>query len=723
MITKIKLNNVATFTEETEFSPDKVNYIYGFNGSGKTTISNVLKKPSNYLNCNIEGLDELEVLTYNKDFVDELFTDTSKVKGIFTLGKDADDARTKIENYEEEKNKLIKDNEVLNNNIKKKNEELNKIKEKLKDYSWIVKSKYSNDFKEAMTGTLSKKIDFANKCLSIKLDKENIKSFEQLKKEYNELFNSTLEKRVDISKLDFTELLEIEYDSIFNKEIKGNDELTISELINKLNNSDWVKEGMKYLDKSNNQCPFCQQKLPDRIKQLAEYFNKEYENNCKKLKDLLTEYENSSLLIIDKIKYIEELEYIENKLEFNNFEVKFKNIIDNNISKIKDKIKNPSILIELEKSSDILSDLNNLICVINNFNKEYNLKIDNINLTKKTLIADVWNVISNELEADIREYKTNISNCNKALEQMRSEVAENATRIEEIKKEIKEIEKTITGISATLNEINKILQSFGFKSFKLIEGKENGTYRIVRNNGDDVGKTLSEGEDRFISFLYFYHLINGSNDSSGLTKDKIIVIDDPISSLDSNSLFIVSTLTKNIIKECFENINGIKQVFIMTHNIYFYKEILFRGNRENKKRCEKYFVVSKKNEISKIKEYEKSPINTTYELLWDELRQEEKNKSTIYNTMRRILEYYFNIIGGISYEKAINKFEGIEKNICNSLISCINDTSHYINEDINVIFDDDMLDKYLDVFKKIFENMGHISHYNMMMKLEEEDNG
>ena len=306
---------------------------------------------------------------------------------------------------------------------------------------------------------------------------------------------------------------------------------------------------------------------------------------------------------------------------------------------------------------------------------------------------------------------------------MNENFIKNKTRIEEIKKEIKKIEKTITGISATLNEITQILQSFGFNSFKLIEGKENGTYRIVRNNGDDVGKTLSEGEYRFISFLYFYHLINGSNDSSGLTRDKIIVIDDPISSLDSNSLFIVSTLTKNIIKECFENINGIKQVFIMTHNIYFYKEILFRGNRENKKRCEKYFVVSKKNEISKIKEYEKSPINTTYELLWDELRQEEKNKSTIYNTMRRILEYYFNIIGGISYEKAINKFEGIEKNICNSLISCINDSSHYINEDVNLIFDDDMLDKYLDVFKKIFENMGHISHYNMMMKLEEEYNG
>ena len=112
MITKIKLNNVATFTEEAEFSPDKVNYIYGFNGSGKTTISNVLKNPTSFSNCKIEGQDGLDILTYNKDFVDNLFSDTSKVKGIFTLGKDADEARTKIENNENEKKRLNQENVV-----------------------------------------------------------------------------------------------------------------------------------------------------------------------------------------------------------------------------------------------------------------------------------------------------------------------------------------------------------------------------------------------------------------------------------------------------------------------------------------------------------------------------------------------------------------------------------------------------------------------------------
>lgn len=723
MITKIKLNNVATFTEETEFSPDKVNYIYGFNGSGKTTISNVLKQINSFPNCSVEGLNDLEVLTYNKDFVDDLFTDTSKVKGIFTLGKGANDAITQIENYEEEKRKLLKENEGLKNNIEKKKEESEKITKKLGEDCWKIKDKYSSDFREAMTGLLSKKVDFANKCLSIELDKDKVRQVEQLKKDYNELFNSSLEKRESINKLDFDEISKIENNFIFNKEIKGNDKLTISDLINRLNNSDWVKDGMQYLDNSDNKCPFCQQTLPDYINQLAEYFNKEYEKDCEKISNLHIKYENLYIKILEQINEVEDLEYIENKLELNNCEVKFKSIVDSNISKINDKIKNPSMLIKLENSSEILVEVNKVIDNINNSNKEYNLKIDNINSTKKNLISDIWNFISNELDGDIREYKANISNCNKALEPMKEKFAKNTTRIEEIKKAVKEIEKTITGITAVLNEINRILQSFGFNSFRLVEGKDTGTYKIIRNNGDDVGQTLSEGEYRFISFLYFYHLISGSNDSSGLTRDKIIVIDDPISSLDSNSLFIVSTLTKNIIKECFEDRNGIKQVFIMTHNIYFYKEILFRGNREHKKSCEKYFVVSKKNEVSQIKEYEKSPVNTTYELLWEELRKEEKNKSTIYNTMRRILEYYFNIIGGIDYEKAINNFEGIEKNICNSLISCINDSSHYINEDINVIFDNDMLDKYIEVFRKIFENMGHISHYNMMMKLEEEDNG
>jgi wobble nucleotide-excising tRNase len=88
---------------------------------------------------------------------------------------------------------------------------------------------------------------------------------------------------------------------------------------------------------------------------------------------------------------------------------------------------------------------------------------------------------------------------------------------------------------------------------------------------------------------------------------------------------------------------------------------------------------------------------------------------TIFNTLRRILEYYFNVIGGLDYEKCINEFEGEELIICKSLIACINEGSHFITDDFVLQYESDAMDNYIKVFKLIFEKMGHESHYKMMM--------
>ena len=84
--------------------------------------------------------------------------------------------------------------------------------------------------------------------------------------------------------------------------------------------------------------------------------------------------------------------------------------------------------------------------------------------------------------------------------------------------------------------------------------------------------------------------------------------------------------------------------------------------------------------------------------------------------MRRILEHYFNLIGGLDYEQCINDFDGEDKLVCKSLVSCINEGSHMISDDYHMPLDNESIANLLRVFKLIFEKMGHSSHYEMMMR-------
>ena len=72
------------------------------------------------------------------------------------------------------------------------------------------------------------------------------------------------------------------------------------------------------------------------------------------------------------------------------------------------------------------------------------------------------------------------------------------------------------------------LSSFGFTNFRLATSEDGADlYRIVRADGSDVGRTLSEGEKGFITFLYFFNRIRGSMSQSGINSNRIVVFDDP----------------------------------------------------------------------------------------------------------------------------------------------------------------------------------------------------
>lgn len=53
MISKININNVASFNKSNHLMDNlgRINFIFGANGSGKTTISRVLAHSENYPSC------------------------------------------------------------------------------------------------------------------------------------------------------------------------------------------------------------------------------------------------------------------------------------------------------------------------------------------------------------------------------------------------------------------------------------------------------------------------------------------------------------------------------------------------------------------------------------------------------------------------------------------------------------------------------------------------
>jgi wobble nucleotide-excising tRNase len=283
---------------------------------------------------------------------------------------------------------------------------------------------------------------------------------------------------------------------------------------------------------------------------------------------------------------------------------------------------------------------------------------------------------------------------------------------------IRELEKTVTSIQPTINEINRLLRGFGFRNF-LLEASNGNLYRLCRQDGSDAQETLSEGERSFITFLYFFHLLRGSTSETGLNTDRVVVFDDPVSSLDSDVLFIVSSLIKRTLEEASAKNGSIKQVFVLTHNVYFFKEVVFDTARSGNapQKHETFWTVRKVNDVSSVHRHQSIPIKTSYELLWAPLREPNLADQSLQNNMRRILEHYFRILGGVSFEDIVGKFEGEEKLVCRSLLSWVHDGSHSIADDLFHTLDESAMQRYIVVFQGVFIRMGHANHYNMMMGL------
>ncbi len=223
--------------------------------------------------------------------------------------------------------------------------------------------------------------------------------------------------------------------------------------------------------------------------------------------------------------------------------------LESNIQAIRRKRKEPSALVSIESTATLVADMQAHIDAANAKVKDNNDTLHNLAARRRALAAQIWKRLLEDSKAIYDVFKAASSGLDSAIANLDKQIIAKTEELDAKQEEIAENERKIMIITPTIADINKYLKSFGFTNFHLAESSASGFYEVRRHSGDDAKPTLSEGEKSFITFLYFYHLIEGSFTTSGAARDKVVVFDDPVSSLDSDILFIVCSLIKGVVNE------------------------------------------------------------------------------------------------------------------------------------------------------------------------------
>ena len=677
MITKInKLKDFGIFQNFEWNGLDnfkKRNLIYGWNYSGKTTLSKLFQNlefkdknkyfsgsefditaeknhtTTNYTHNDLE-IFPYNVKVFNTNYIKRVFTfdvPNSDIQPIsFYLGDPSGELDKNIKNLDKKKAQLenIRDNRYQ------------KIVDDFNNYN-KTSGKFSVKAKDIRENYLDNKLD------QNKLNKGVIQQIaDTIKDDLTTYILSATERdktkaeaisenTFDTQKEDygFTENLETIAEEV--KEILEDTapkSIPFPELDENSALFDWVQKGIK-LHEGETECKFCTKTLPEnRISDLNSYYSKK-----------LKEIQDAVAKTLEKIKSEKEklkITFPDKKNLGNGFQSDYHKAVYNYGETVK-KYKTQLSILESDlkrKTSDYFNNIPSteieLITFEEDFNeiktavKAHNDWLAEFDENKKKSLAKILNHYVaeylqaedyNKKEADKNRAVTIISNIN-------SKIATNKT--DKLSLEAK-LKSSVKGQS----ELNDILEILLHRDEIKIEIR-NDKFTLERSG--HPASNLSEGEKSAIAFSYFLTELKALRiDDPPKSPNTIVFIDDPISSLDSNHIFQVRSLLHTFFKE-----DDYAQLFISTHNFEFFSVMLdtnlFGTIKKDIKEAKRplYFIKRNDDNTASIKKlpcsfssYKSEYVGLFHTIKeFNELESKEDFPSLLIlpNAVRRFLELY-----------------------------------------------------------------------------------
>ena len=580
-----KLHNCGVFrdftwvedTELHEFS--RFNLIYGWNGSGKTTISRILRSlelrmtpTDGDITVQVSGRkvngsefgqispETIVLKVFNRDFVkDNVFRpDDGGIAPIVVLGKESIESERKIQSLKAEL-------EVLNDSIEGAFKAVNDLSRRL--------DRHSQPNARALKDTIGIQTESAYRNYNRgryehradrMMAEDNAQSF-RIDAEYRATLTKrqaeTLKEPVELPPYEPVDLgaLESEASRLLAKTVASE---AITSLVDDPPLASWIRQGLAiHVDRSTGECLYCDRVMPtERLEALQKHFDDAYKELLEELDAAIErcETEAASIEAFCTEMPVPEQIYADlstpyGKAKENLFEDlhQAKSFLDRVIGVLNEKKERAFEPMRLGclAPPNGGNGLGALVAIVTKHNESCAEFQPVVALARELIEADF---IANRLE-DYRDIKEEI-------DRRRLEQAEARERADKIRSEISELEREVLDHRPPADALNADLRDYLGPGALQVAVNERG-YTLVRDGRP--AHNPSEGEMTAIALLYFLR----SLDSRGFNLDRgVVVLDDPVSSLDDNALFTAASYIRR-------RTQGAGQLIILTHNFAFFREM------------------------------------------------------------------------------------------------------------------------------------------------------
>ena len=776
MITEVDLSGTPCFAPgATLENLKKVNFIFGPNGTGKTSITRILSEgPDDDRITLAEESSTREILVLNSKYIEETFQETEN--GIFFLGKQSIANQNDIESKKKDRERLSEEIELLKSKKGSAENDESEAKEALLSAIWSNRKIVPDQLSSCLDGYNKRRTKLRDKVKDIRqnpLPPEDAlpATLDELATQEKGLLTTTLEIASRVRAIpQIPQDLKDLPDLLRTPLIPAVDS-PLSDLISQIQHSDWVREGKHIMethqDALDDRCPFCQQQTPqDFSDNLTKLWDRSYDNAVARLQSRLDTLKLSLQQLsdftseIDKHQLKDVAEYSKNaQLDA------IEKALSKSLELLREKLDKQSQSFDAPEDWDINafnSALHELGERLNTLVNEHNAKVNDQDNLRKEFEDKFWSVFSHHTCHDAFKAFDSIvggeTGTAARIVALEEQIAEKDEKRKELTNLIKVAEQSRMDIHPAIEHINRALSGIGMTSFELgastddfITGHlpnptQRDGYILLRTN--EYGRkertdvtTLSDGERNLICFLYFFHQFH--KDTANTDKKFTVVIDDPINAMDGLSSFITSGYIRELISEVLSlgkhrPHKYVDQLIILTHSTRFHMEVAYKIKKANAN-CAFYTIerlLSPADHNRHAKSvisgpFDDSKIHSEYALLWEEVRRawnildsapayakptgdpRAQISPLIGNTMRRIIESYLIHLCGIG---SITELGESSDAATRALMAFTNNNSHdAFDMDLHAVHNL-TIDQLFYAFERVFIEHGAADHYNMMMR-------